>query len=175
MSAVIEIAKTGRASCRKCRKKIEKDTLRFGLESEMQYGDEPSYRWYHLACGAAVDPFKLEKLLKTYEGEIEDRAEVEGVIREAKKKVKPPFPYAEVAPSGRSKCMECDEKIEKGALRVAVEREVDTGSFVTKGAGYLHPGCAVAHTDDPDLPSKLKDNSIHLDEAQLAALAAELG
>jgi len=30
----------------------------------------------------------------------------------------------------------------------AVEREVDTGSFVTKGAGYLHAKCALEHEGD---------------------------
>ena len=174
MSAVIEMAKSGRASCRKCRGKIEKDTLRFGLESDMQYGDEPSYRWYHLKCGAGVDPFKLEKLLKTFSGDIPDRDDVDKAITAGKKKVKPPFPYAEVAPSGRSKCMQCDEKIEKGVIRVAVEREVDTGNFVTKGAGYLHPACAVEHTGDEELNAKLQKNSIHLDDAQLGALSTEL-
>jgi hypothetical protein len=28
---------------------------------------------------------------------------------------------------------------------VAVEREIDTGSMVTRGAGYMHPKCAVPH------------------------------
>ena len=38
--------------------------------------------------------------------------------------------------------MQCEESIEKGTFRVAVEREVDTGTFVTRGAGYLHPAPA---------------------------------
>ena len=171
--SVIEVAKSGRASCRKCKGKIEKDTLRFGVESDMQYGDEPSYRWYHLKCGASVEPGQLEKLLKTYEGEIPDRAEIEKAIADGKKKKKPStFPYAEVAPSGRSKCMQCEETIEKGQLRVAVEREVDTGTFVTKGAGYLHVGCAIEHTGDEGLPQKVLENSDQLDEEQRAALEA---
>jgi hypothetical protein len=28
---------------------------------------------------------------------------------------------------------------------VAVEREIDTGSMVTRGAGYMHTACAVAN------------------------------
>jgi poly [ADP-ribose] polymerase len=170
MSAVIEQAKSSRASCRKCKGKIEKDTLRFGVESDMQYGDEPSFRWYHLACGASVDPVALEKLLATYEGEIEGREEIEKAIADGKKKKKPSFPYAEVAPSGRSTCMGCDEKIEKGQLRVAVEREVDTGAFVTKGAGYLHVGCAVEHTGDGELAAKVIANSHQLSAEEKADL-----
>jgi poly [ADP-ribose] polymerase len=173
--SVIEVSKSSRASCRKCKEKIEKDTLRFGVESDMQYGDEPSYRWYHLECGAAVEPAQLEKLLKTYSGEIPNREEIEKAIAAGKKKKKPEFPYAEVAPSGRSKCMQCSETIEKGQLRVAVEREVDTGTFVTKGAGYLHVGCAVEHTGDEELPQKVLANSHQLEEEQRAELEAAFG
>lgn len=52
------------------------------------------------------------------------------------------LPTADLAPTGRAKCIQCDEAIAKGSVRIAVEREVDTGTFVAKGAGYLHPGCA---------------------------------
>ena len=169
---VIELSKSSRASCRKCKKKIEKDTLRFGVESDMQYGEEPSYRWYHLECGATVEPSSLEKLLKTYSGEIPNREEIDKAIATGKKSKKPDFPYAEVAPSGRSKCMQCEENIEKGQLRVAVEREVDTGTFVTKGAGYLHVGCAIEHTGDEDLPAKVLENSHQLEPEQRSELEA---
>ena len=167
--SVIELSKSSRASCRKCKKKIEKDTLRFGVESDMQYGDDPSYRWYHLECGASVEPAQLEKLLSTYEGEIPDREKIDKAIAAGKKGKKPSFPYAEVAPSGRSKCMQCEETIEKGQLRVAVEREVDTGSFVTKGAGYLHVACAIEHTGDDELAAKVLENS-NLEPEQKAEL-----
>ncbi len=172
--SVIETSKSGRASCRKCKNKIEKGALRFGVESDMQYGEEPSYRWYHLECGAFVEPMQLEKLIKAYDGDIPNRAEVEKAIAEGKKKTKPPFPYAEVAPSGRSKCMQCEQMIEKGQLRVAVEREVDTGTFVSKSAGYLHVGCAVEHSGE-GLPAQVLDNSYNLDEGQRSELQAAFG
>jgi poly [ADP-ribose] polymerase len=165
--SIIEVSKSGRASCRKCKQKIEKDSLRFGLESEMQYGDAPSYRWYHLECAAAAEPSELEKGLASYEGDVPNRADLEKAIADGKKKKKPAtFPYAEVAPTGRSKCMHCGEAIEKGALRVAVKREVDTGAFMTAGPGYLHVGCAVEHTGDEDLSAKILENSEQLDDEQ---------
>ena len=71
--------------------------------------------------------------------------------------------------------MQCNESIPKGELRVAVEREVDTGSFVTKGAGYLHPACALEHVGEEadGFLAKLKANS-NLEGADLDALKAEL-
>ena len=58
------------------------------------------------------------------------------------------FPYVDKAPTGRAKCMQCEEPIAKDSFRVAVEREIDTGSMVTRGAGYMHPKCAVPNLEN---------------------------
>jgi hypothetical protein len=58
------------------------------------------------------------------------------------------FPYVDRAPTGRARCMQCEQAIEKGALRVAVERELEIGANVTRGAGYLHPGCVAANLEN---------------------------
>ena len=58
------------------------------------------------------------------------------------------FPYADKAPTGRAKCMQCEEPIAKDSIRVAVEREIDTGSMVTRGAGYLHPKCVAENLEN---------------------------
>src|SRR4051812_30835787 len=74
-----------------------------------------------------------------------------------------------------SKCMLCDEAIAKGEWRVAVEREVDAGSFTRPGPGYLHPRCAIEQTGDDELLAKIKTNSAGLraaDAEQLAQLLA---
>jgi hypothetical protein len=171
---VIEVSKSSRAACRKCKQKIEKDALRFGAESEMQYGDAPSYRWYHLECAASAEPAQLEKAIATYEGEIPNRAELEKAIAEGKLGKKPEFPYAEVAPTGRSKCMQCHEPIEKGQLRIAVERELELSGMANKGAGYLHVGCASEHTGDEDLLAKVLENSHPLEPEKQAELEATM-
>ena len=44
--------------------------------------------------------------------------------------------------------MQCEEPIEKDSFRVAVEREIDTGTMVTRGAGYLHPKCVVPNLEN---------------------------
>ncbi len=176
---MIEQAKSGRAKCRKCKQTIEKGALRFGEETVNAFSDggEPSFLWYHLPCAAAARPKLLKADLETYEGEVPDREALEKTMAASAGKEKPSaFPYAEHAPSGRSKCIACEETIEKGALRVAIEREVDTGSFVTKGAGYLHPGCALDFVEESDgLLEQIKKNSTSLKAEELAAMEEEMG
>lgn len=165
---VIEEAKSNRAACRGCREKIQKGELRLGDEvvNAFSGGDEPSFAWYHLSCAAEKKPRELRAALAEYAGEVPGRAELEQTLAKAPApKGKKTFPYAERAASGRSRCVECGEPIEKGKMRVAIEREVDTGSFVTTGAGYLHPACA-----DQDVRSAAAANS-QLSPADAAELA----
>lgn len=178
MPHVIEEARSGRASCRTCKEKIEKGILRFGEEVPSQFSEGPSYQWHHLPCAAQKKPVQLKQALEAFEGQVPGREELEKTIEANKAKAKATtLPYAEKAPTGRSKCMVCDESIDKGELRIAVEREVDTGSFVTRGAGYLHPACASGseHAEDPEFMAKVRQNSVSLSPADLAAIEADLG
>ena len=179
MGHVIEAAKTGRASCRTCKKPILKGELRLGEEVANAFAaGETTYQWHHLPCAAKKKPTVLAEALQATELPIPDRDKLDAEIQQSSKKVKPTtFPYAEHAPSSRSSCIQCNEPIEKGTLRVAVERDVDTGSFVTTGAGYLHPGCAVTHTGESAdaLLAKLQEHSPALEGGDLAMLKAELG
>ncbi len=88
------------------------------------------------------------------------------------------FPYVDHAPTGRAKCIQCGEPIAKGALRVAIEREIDTGAMVTKGAGYMHPACAKANQFEiegglAELVAGVRVNS-RLPDADLAAAVAAI-
>jgi hypothetical protein len=174
MAHTIEAAKSGRASCRKCKEKIAKGELRFGLEVPNDFAEgETSYRWFHLACAAKGQPIELALGLAETEVEVPERAELEAACAENRKKVKPStFPYGERAPSGRAACMECEEKIAKGELRVAVEREVDAGGFGRPSAGYLHPRCAAEYTgeDAAALLEQLRAHSTQLEDPDFAEL-----
>jgi hypothetical protein len=178
MPDTIEESKSARAMCRTCRQKIDKAVLRFGEETVNQFDPDggPAYVWHHLKCAAGRFPAKVTTALAAFQGTVPNREEIDAAIAGAKpaKAAKGKFPYAERAATGRSKCIECDEPIEKGKLRVAVEREVDTGSFTTTGAGYLHPACANANTGDEALLEKVKANSPALNEADVTELSAEL-
>jgi hypothetical protein len=182
MANVIEEAKSGRASCRTCKKAIAKGELRLGVEQMTQFSDTPSMQWHHLMCAAQKLPGELKGALATFEGEVPNRDEIEKAMTDAIKsgKAKPgAFPYIDKAPTGRAKCMQCDETIEKDSFRVAVEREVDVGGFMRKSPGYMHPKCVAANLENvggtvDDLVTQLKANSL-LDEADLDAVVAEIG
>lgn len=144
----LEVAPSGRATCKTCGKSIAKGELRLGEEYESQFGSEGvAIRWHHLPCGAKKVPAVLKAAMDAYSGDIPNRAELEAAMSAPAKPSKgasAALPNADRAPTGRAKCIHCGAAIEKRAVRIAVEREVDTGAFVTKGAGYLHPACAEA-------------------------------
>lgn len=150
MAHMIEIAKSGRAGCRTCRNPIPKGELRFGEETPNQFGDagDMSFRWHHMKCAAQKLPTELRGALADFTGDVPDRAELDKLMAEAEANKPPPFPYGDRAPSGRAKCLACGETIPKGALRVAIERDIERGMTVTKGAGYLHPACAAAYVEE---------------------------
>jgi ribosomal protein L37AE/L43A len=181
MANVIEEAKTGRASCRTCKKPIAKGELRLGVETQTQFSDTPSMQWHHLPCAAAKLPAELKAALAEYPGEVPNRAEIDAALNEAAKKdaAKPGgFPYVDRAPTGRAKCMQCEQAIEKGSFRVAVERELTIGANVTRGAGYLHPKCVPENLENvggstDDLIEGLRANS-RLSEGELDGVIADI-
>ena len=182
MANVIEEAKSGRASCRSCKKAIAKGELRLGVEQMTQFSDTPSMQWHHLLCAAQKLPGELKGALASFDGDMPNRGEIEKAMQDAIKsgKAKPgAFPYIDKAPTGRAKCMQCEQPIAKDSLRVAVEREIDTGAMVTRGAGYLHPKCVVENLeniggDKDELVAGLRQNS-RLIPADLDAALAEIG
>jgi hypothetical protein len=182
MANVIEEAKSGRASCRTCKKAIGKGELRLGVEVQTQFSDTPSMQWHHVMCAAAKLPAELKEALAAYEGEVPNRAELDKALEDAIKKggAKPGgFPYTDRAPTGRAKCMQCGEPIEKGSFRVAVEREVEAGSFAARSAGYLHPRCVAENLENvggtiEDMLDGLRKNSRVAPE-DLDAVVAEIG
>lgn len=150
----IEISPSGRAGCRGCKAAIAKGVLRFAESYVMPGSDQQALRYWHLECAAKKLGGTLQAALAEYEGDVPEREALEALIKSAPKKTGKdrPLPHADRAPTGRAKCMQCDAQLEKGAWRVAVEREVDTGAFVTRGPGYLHPGCVTAWVEEHPHP-----------------------
>lgn len=181
MAHTIEVAKSGRATCRSCRSAIGKGELRFGEEMPSQFGDlgDTTFRWHHLKCAAEKLPIELRAALGSFEGEVPDRAALEATMSEAERNLPPPFPYADKAPTGRATCQGCGEKIAKDSIRVAFERELDRGAGPTKGAGYLHPACAAAYIESQGgthaaLTEGLRANTRALTEDEMHELFAEV-
>ena len=172
MAHLIEAAKSGRSTCRTCQKLIEKGALRFGFETEGFEGN-PGHIWHHLACAAKRFPTQVRELLPTFAGEVPNRAELDAVLAAPAAKgggVKS-FPFAERASTGRARCMECENAIEKGTFRIGVERDIEVMGVMRKGPGYYHPACATELGEG--LMEKLKANS-ELPAEELEQLAALL-
>jgi hypothetical protein len=166
----LEVAPSGRATCRTCNKPIAKGELRVGEEYASQFGSEGfAIRWHHPLCAAAKIPAVLQQAMASYDGDIPDREALEAAMsagtKKAAQKGTGALPSADLAPTSRAKCLHCQEAIEKATVRIGVEREVDTGSFVTKGAGYLHPACVEAWAEEgwedglDDLVARVKSNT----------------
>jgi hypothetical protein len=146
MSHKVEIAPTGRASCRGCKKTIAKGTPRFAEEFQSPYSEDGglSHRYWHLPCAATKMANELAPALAAYEGELEGRAEVEALVREH---MRPEMPFGEHAPNGRARCRACDESIGKGELRVAFERLFEGPMGPQKGAAYAHARCLAKYLE----------------------------
>ena len=177
----IEVAKSGRSTCRGCRQKIEKGVLRFGEEVPNMFSEEggTTFRWWHLECGATKGKLanEVRDALKSYPGEVPERAKLDEVIA---KNLHADYPYAERAPNGRAHCRVCSETIDKGSLRVAFERIVETGMGVQRGAGYVHSTCTLAFEDAKKLGQDALMKSLREhsklsaeDDAKLATDVAE--
>lgn len=177
MEHVLEPSKTSRSRCRVCRETIEEGELRFGLDREGFYADSAeAYAWYHPRCAARSVPKELQKTLASIKkkADVEDYdALVEACKRNAQK-LDAKFPYGERAPSGRARCMKCELVIAKGELRVAVERAIVTPTMTTVGAGYLHPACAIAFTQNGDLSTAVANNTSAISADDLRELVSAL-
>lgn len=175
MPNVIEEAKSGRATCRTCRQLIEKGAPRFGLETQGFDGNTPGHMWHHVLCAVKKHGKEVKELLPGYTGNFPNKAEVEAALAAGPASKPEPaakaYPYAERASTGRAKCIGCEEAIEKGSLRIAIEREIEVNGMVRKGAGYFHPGCAKEAVDSVE---KVKPNSPELGPADFDELAAAM-
>ena len=150
----LEGARSSRSSCKTCRRKIEKGTLRLGILIEGPFGQ--GYLWHHLRCAAKR---RIEDVEQAYQeecwekglavpplAELRELAEQSAEERANKKEA----PYVERAPSARSKCKHCGEPIAEGELRVAVLRSVEFYNQVRSGPILVHMRCVKGAVHAPD-------------------------
>jgi hypothetical protein len=125
--------------------------LRFAESYAVPGAGTEGKRYWHLLCAAPKLGAQMTEALAAYTGDIPDKAAIEAAIGKGSAKASErALPHVDRAPTSRAKCLACEEALEKGSWRVAVEREVDTGTFVTKGPGYLHPKCAIAFVSETE-------------------------
>lgn len=72
----VELAPSGRASCRVCKDKIGKGELRFAEAYQNQFSGpgDTNYRYYHLRCAAQDRPRIFVTALAAFPGTVPDRA-----------------------------------------------------------------------------------------------------
>jgi hypothetical protein len=187
---VIEGARSSRSRCKTCRRKIDKGALRIGILIEGPFGT--GYLWHHLNCAAkrraddVEEAYRLEawnaakevpKRLPPLEKlmELRDKAEEQ---RKQRKQI----PHVEPDPSGRAKCKQCGETIEKGSPRFVLGREVEFGGQVRVGPINVHPRCVAAAFEAPDngtdpngFAAAVRANSTDVDSALIEAALSESG
>lgn len=182
----IEPARSSRAKCKTCRRAIDKGVLRLGVLLEGPYGT--GYLWHHLTCAAKR---RFEDVEAAYgenawekDVEVPPLAELERLREKAlqAKEAKKTIPYAERAPTGRSKCKHCDEPIEEQSFRVVLGRGVEFGRQMRTTPINVHPACVSPEllaedcvTESEGFADALRANSRDLAEADVAACLAEIG
>ncbi len=193
---VIENARSARSKCKTCSRKIDKDVLRIGVLVDGRFGQ--GYMWHHLTCGAKR---LMEQVEEAYEQEawlnaklppdpdelptldkLRALAEKAAVDREKKEKAKKTIPYAEIAPSNRSKCKQSGEPIDKGAVRIILGMEAHFGNQTRVSPYSVLPQYLEQALMEPDMGTEeeglsdaLRENSRDIDPDLLEQAIAEAG
>jgi hypothetical protein len=154
----LEIAPSGRARCRGCGAKIDKDSLRFGEVLPRPSGDDEatSVFWFHPRCAAHRRPEKFAQLLRQPAAtesagvdpvELPPLPDRDRLLAEADAGIAQPrlarIAGAERASSGRARCRHCQAAIALGDWRIRLSTFADTG--FPDPLGFIHAGCAAVY------------------------------
>jgi hypothetical protein len=177
MAHALELASTGRATCRGCGLKIQARTLRLGERVPNPFSDDggETTHWYHPACGAYRRPEAMVQALESATdavGVIPDR---DALTREAQLGIThrrvSRVSTASLAPTGRATCRACKVLIDKDTWRIALLYYED-GRFVP--SGFIHAACAVSYLETTDILPRVRHFSPDLTEPDIEALATAL-
>jgi hypothetical protein len=167
----IELATTGRARCRACRRAVSKGEERFAEAAPNPMAEGETQHYYHLACAAERRPKPLAALLETLEPA---RPELAPLLEAARLALAhhrlERLGVLERAKSARANCRFCREPIEKDAWRVALQ-PIEEGRLAAWG--FLHFQCAAAYAGVKPSAERLLRYS-ELSEAERSELSARL-
>ncbi|HZD53071.1 MAG TPA: hypothetical protein VE175_08490 [Woeseiaceae bacterium] len=159
MSHLIEHAASGRARCRGCGEKIAKDELRFGEREPNAFGEGEMTIWFHLPCAAykRPEPF-LERLadVETEEISADELGFAQGLKPAAEFGIEhrrlPRLDKIERAPTGRARCRNCRDLIDKGSWRIGL---VFFEEYRFEPSGFIHAGCAKEYFGTTDVMERV--------------------
>lgn len=167
-----EYAKSGRASCKKCKEKIDKDVLRMAVMVQSPFFDGKQPNWHHFDCffqrfrpGGPEDIQDFDKLKfddqKLVEKKIEEVKNGPSVSTSSKGSKKRKLDKTdssnggdvdfavEYAKSKRSSCNLCEEKIDKGNIRIGkLDRDSEDAHRFGPLYRWFHVECFVSSRDD---------------------------
>lgn len=172
MPQVLEPATSSRAKCRACGRAICKGDLRLGEALPNPYGEGEATYWFHLRCAACMRPEPLLAALAAAQNEV---AEAEWLRRVARDGVAHPrltrLQSIERAPSGRARCRQCHELIEKGKWRLALS-VFEEGRF--SAIGNIHLECAAAYFDTDRVADRVHHFGAELSKEEASEVDAIL-
>ncbi|XP_040207277.1 poly [ADP-ribose] polymerase 1 [Rana temporaria] len=158
-----EYAKSGRASCKKCGDSIAKQSLRLALMVQSPMFDGKVPHWHHYACfwkrarvlsHGDIDGFTelrwedQEKIKKAVETGGASAGAGGGDAKGGKADMTLNDFGAEYAKSNRSTCKGCEQKIEKGQIRLSkksVDVERPQLGMIDR---WYHPDCFVSRREE---------------------------
>ncbi|XP_013411414.1 poly [ADP-ribose] polymerase 1-like [Lingula anatina] len=170
-----EYAKSNRASCKKCKELISKDTLRLAVMVQSPHFDGKIPNWFHYKCFwtkakvlAAHDIHGFDALRWDDQKKIKDHIEGGGGGDAAPKGGSTAGDDAaykdfcvEYAKSNRSKCRGCEEKIEKDAVRISMkEYESERAKMYGPQDRWHHVDCFVENRDELQFSSDMNPDKI---------------
>jgi hypothetical protein len=172
MPHTIEPATSGRARCRGCGQRIDKDELRLGERLPNPFAEGEMTLWFHVVCGAFMRPEPFLEALKETGATVEhaDRLEAEANRGLAHRRL-PRVKGAERAPTGRARCRSCREPIEKGGWRIPLVY-YEEGRL--NPSGFIHARCATGYFETSDIAERARHFSPDLTDEDLASLKDEL-
>jgi hypothetical protein len=167
----IELATSGRARCRACRRAIDKGSERFAEAVPNPAAEGESQHYYHLACAAERRPKAFAGLLETLDPPRTDLAPLADAAALALRHHRlERLGVLERSKSARAACRQCREPIEKDAWRVALQPIEDgrLGSW-----GFVHLTCVAAYAGVKPSPERVTRYT-DLDPADRDTIAATL-
>jgi hypothetical protein len=139
----IELASSGRARCRACRRPIAKGQERFAEAVPNPVAEGESQHYYHVECASERRPKPFAALLATLDPPRPDLAPLAAAAALASEHHRlERLGLLERAKSARANCRQCHEPIEKDAWRVALQ-PIEEGRLAAWG--FVHLACAGAY------------------------------